>query len=192
MTASRQIPFSGPMVRALLNGTKTQDRRIIKVPEFVEEASVGSPHWQLQRCGAGWEFIEWSTDYGRAHPLRCPYGQRGDRLWVRETHAWTRGGGWIYRADGEVDVFSRCRWLPSGNMPRSRSRITLEITDVRVEQLQDIREADAKAEGADPALPVADQRWVAGYRVLWEQIHGPGSWDANPWVWVLTFKRVEK
>ena len=218
---SRPMLFSGPMVRALLSGTKTQTRRIIRVPEFVVEASDGSPHWRPQRCGAGWEFIEWSTDYGRAHPLRCPYGQPGDRLWVRETwmaESTATGPHQARFAATDAPYFVGAKWRPSIHMPRWASRITLEITDVRVGLLNEISEVDAKAEGLTArskdgtlikygipdrdGLPGDDdlgwhwQEWnrdpCVAFRRLWEKTNGSGSWDTNPWVWVLTFKRAEK
>ena len=142
----------------------------------------------------------------------CPYGVPGDRLWVRETHLYVGPGSgsdlpsyieerkdlanhkrenvW-YRAD-RADHESY-RWTPSIHMPRWASRITLEITGVRVERLNDISEADAMAEGASPVLVPpdgGDQPHVVGYRDLWESINGAGSWDANPWVWVVAFRRV--
>jgi len=207
---ARQMLFSGPMVRSLLSGTKTKTRRIIKVPEFVEEASDGSPHWQPRRCGAGWEFLEWSTDYALTHPLRCPYGQRGERLWVRER--WATDVVWDTVAPRDIPVgqpiwydgtgfperkFALCgRWRASIHMPRWASRITLEIADVRVERLNEISGNDVLAEGVDngKANAAMGARWDNMQRMafgeLWEEIHGPGSWGANPWVWVISFKRV--
>lgn len=143
---------------------------------------------------------------------KCPYGVSGDRLWVRETWAPMPAGvlsdgltgRYVYRAD--PDVFSHTcesdfeRWRPSIHMPRDASRITLEITDVRVERLQGISEADARAEGVEfdgenfkeyigGKMNVATA-WGSFY-TLWTSINGPGSWDKNPWVWVVGFKRVE-
>jgi len=219
LTTSRPMLFSGPMVRALLNGTKTQTRRIVKVQP--EENHFGTPIW---RAG----------DFPNICP-RCPYGQRGERLWVRETwaellhtspstnepslcegdklieHATRRadGRGWhydgtviAYRATSDVqfcdgDGFdSASRWKPSIHMRREHSRITLEITDVRVEQLQQISGNDVLAEGVDngKANAAMGARWDNMQRMafgeLWESIYGPGSWDPNPLVWALTFKRI--
>lgn len=178
----RPILFSAPMVRALLAGTKTQTRRVCKL-----EVRSGMPEPEmlsLLRC--------------------CPYGKPGDRLWVRET--WNRFDGWegyFYAADdhsfgiGADDDPDHIpehalRWKPSIHMPRAASRITLEVTGVRVERLQEISEADAKAEGAamhnSPAAMLTGYR--TGYRLLWDSINGPGSWDANSWVWVVEFRRV--
>lgn len=217
----RPILFSAPMVRALLAGTKTQTRRAVKPQpianhrgkfafttftddEGVESYWVNSPLWG---------------------PVRCPYGKPGDRLWVREngwerperTPRMMRDGAdtwerYYYDADGytdlELDQFREWGFKrrPSIHMPRWASRITLEITGVRVDRLQDISEADAIAEGCDsfPGIkhdddaaalarigPVDfDSFPIARYAALWESINGPGSWDANPWVWVVEFRRI--
>jgi hypothetical protein len=200
---TRPILFNGAMVRALLDGSKTQTRRIVK-PQLYEGGR--SEHWSL-------------SEYGQF----CPYGQSGGRLWVRET--WqgpllTDGDEFEayrespddfkkpayceYAADGGPkpefmtdDDDLVCRWRPSIHMPRWASRITLEIVSVRVERLQAISESDALAEGVD-LDSVASFARVAGvtrpvgfaYRDLWESINGDGSWDANPWVWVVEFKKV--
>ena len=185
----RPILFSGAMVRALLSGTKTQTRRVIKFKPWhqIEERDDGTP----------WPWMQ-SDDNDAGVWLRCPYGAPGDRLWVRETWAPTDGRfeplrSVAYRADGEDVSLLDDRWRPSIHMPRWASRITLEVTAVRVERLQDISEADAWAEGIAGDLLHRAQGWAPrAYHLLWEQINGPGSWDANPGVWVLTFRRVEK
>lgn len=205
----RPILFSAAMVCAILEGRKTQTRRIIK-----EQPLPGC----IGTYGIGIPFIR-----GKNGDVRCPYGQPGDRLWVRETWAdltkthgrrwekfnpstklYQRGVGpfvW-YRADGEQpDTGSGTPlsepWRPSIHMPRWASRINLEVTGVRVEQLQDISEADAVAEGCDNGKSDAAistgwyERPKAAYRRLWEQINGIGSWNENPWVWVVEFKVLE-
>jgi len=192
----RQILFSAPMVRAILDGSKTQTRRIVKTGKWEHENS------------------EYGVSFGN-----CPYGEPGDRLWVRET--WNKFDAWegyFYAADdhpfgiGEADDPDHIeqhdiRWKPSIHMPRAASRITLEVTGVRVERLQDISEADARAEGVEPVVvgegwrrycdsgseevgvpPCADARH--SFQSLWEQINGAGSWAANPWVWVVEFQRA--
>ena len=206
----RPILFSAPMVRAILGGTKKQTRRAIK-GDLDDEARlhVGMYHPTVtDRHGEeqpGPEvFGAWTTDGEWA--MRCPYGQPGDRLWVRETfQRFSEDGEIIYKADKagfdamnelKRDEFYEARWRPSIHMPRWASRITLEVTAVKVERLQDISEADAKAEGAEPyRLPVHPDRehlrHVDGYHDLWESINGPGSWDANPWVWCVSFSRLE-
>lgn len=172
--ADRPILFNDAMVRAILAGTKTQTRRIAKPKRSIEPM----------------------TD-------ECPYGLEGDRLWVRE--AWARDdedGCLMYRADVGSDVNAdawehgrregvpRYRWRPSIHMPRWASRITIEVTAVRVERLQEISPEDCSAEGIPLHHVLVDSR-RATYADLWESINGPGSWDANPWVWVIEFRRNE-
>ena len=187
--------FSAPMVRALLSGRKTQTRRVVKG-----------------------EALRWLDDAGftpgfTADPDNnlCPYGKPGGRLWVKETWRPTASlQPWDldvrYNADGAVRTikdgeFGDRDWtMPkaaaTGNvsplfMPRWASRLTLEITDVRIEQLHACSEADAEAEGVEnPSLvPILGAFWSSrdGYAKLWEHINGAGSWATNPWVWVVTF-----
>jgi hypothetical protein len=122
----------------------------------------------------------------------CPYGQPGERLWVRETHAHIYKGNVTpatrrhddvaYKADGfAVDEYVYGPWKPSIHMLRWASRITLKVTGVRVERLGDLSESDARAEGVQS---------VAEFKELWASINGPGSWAANPWVWAVSFKRL--
>lgn len=210
----RPILFSGPMVRALLNGSKTQTRRVVK-PQFAHDAipcEMGATNERGHQI-TGHSGMWWNDEEGNHEKaVRCPYGQPGGRLWVRETHApqadcwgswerWTRGEGGPgpiihYAADDKKSPFIE-RWRPSIHMPRWASRITLEVTGVRVERLQDISVADALAEGVKthpdhhrkPRESIYSP--VQDYRDLWESINGPDSWDANPWVWAVSFKRVE-
>ena len=194
----RPILFGAPMVRAILSGTKTQTRRAVK-PQPTHFNPVGVPRRAR-------------PDAPSSDVIRCPYGQPGDRLWVRETFCddWHMDRGVVeYRADGELDsdMFDAgCTWRPSIHMPRWASRITLEVTDVRVERLQEISEADAIAEGVHPddaCLPDDDTSAfsrigpvcnasfpVARYAALWESINGIGAWEKNPLVWVIEFRRV--
>lgn len=190
--SDRPILFSAPMVRALLAGTKTQTRRVVKFKPWhqIEERDDGTP----------WPWMQ-SDDNNAGVWLRCPYGVPGDRLWVRETWAYgvhaigavrAYDGPFIYAADGTTQGRLCDRWRPSIHMPRAASRITLEITHVRVERLQDISEANAFSEGTPGDLLHRAQGWAPrAYRLLWEQINGGGSWDANPWVWVVEFKRAQ-
>ncbi|UDM17881.1 hypothetical protein [Vogesella sp. XCS3] len=191
----RPILFSGAMIRAILAGQKTQTRSVVKpIPQMVTDKSI----------------VPWEGDAAALMRLFdqvdrvCPYGQPGDRLWVRE--AWKahttfdhlpprdipRSHIW-YLADSGYKAESRTR--ASMHMPRWASRILLEIVSVRVERLQDISEADAEAEGIDflRHIPDADETLTARdlYECLWDGINGEGSWAANPWVWVVEFKRVE-
>lgn len=141
---------------------------------------------------------------------QCPYGQPGDLLWVRETWAghimWDgvryendpEGSCIWYRADGScrggcVDGQRGKQWRPSIHMPKWASRLTLMITDVRVERLQDISEADAIAEGVQNSLHLQGGRLACeNFAHLWWTINGDGSWEANPWVWVISFEVIQK
>lgn len=212
MIKERPIIFSGPMVRAILEGRKSQTRRIIK-PQPSKNCTGFSPaisgeHWIEQ--------LPVKVPAGMLHPrqgavdttisgnsLRCPYAPVGARIWVREAYL-VRGAGKIpvYKADlSAVDAagFGAMYggWKRAMYMPRWASRIVLEIINIRVERVQDISEADAVAEGvsilpdAEIAARVADDSVARmEFWALWTSIHGPGSWEANPWVWVLDFKRV--
>ena len=188
----RPIIFSAPMVRAILAGTKTQTRRAVKL----------KPWHQIEQRDDG-TLWPWMYDDDRAsdHWVPCPHGQPGDRLWVRETFAKIDGQTqpWIetdYRAtythgDRLSDSLGiKKRWTPAIHMQRAASRITLEITGVRVERLQDISETDTVAEGIPAGEVSPDDAGRFAYRLLWESLHGSGSWDANPWLWVVEFKRI--
>jgi len=201
---ARAIHFSGPMIRALL--TKTQTRRIVKPQPPAEVAVRYAPIY----CGPDVQndpvpVLAWRPPGEfSVVKLRCPYGEPGDRLWVREVTSESSpcflGGRaqptvW-YRADNNRPSWAEKRWTPAFLSPRRLSRITLEITDVRVERLQQISGNDVLAEGVDngKANAAMGARWDNMQRMafgeLWEEIHGPGSWGANPWVWVVSFERV--
>lgn len=219
MTAVKERPilFSGPMVRALLAGRKTQTRRVVKPQPPATAVDAGHIMSGNPASNGVWLWLD-STELMDASPIgdgfRCPYGVPADRLWVKETHAivprtayaMSEGVQQTLRPDDEHDAaiyaagWERSRpgrWRPSIHMPRWASRLTLAITDVRVERLQDITAADAHAEGCDPvhmqpggATGNPSDGWLdyrEGYRSLWNQINGPDSWDANPWVWAITF-----
>jgi len=181
MVKERPILFSGPMVRALLEDRKTQTRRIIKP----QPTGRIDPVWSYGPKGAE---VAFGPDNLRADGgprwWRVPYGQIGDRLWVREAMAGADDPAYKhlvkYRANGDHAT----RWRPSIHMPRWASRILLEITGIRFERVQEISEADTQAEG----VPDVDH-----YRCLWESLHGRigETWGHNPWVWVVEFKRVE-
>lgn len=204
----RPILFSAPMVRAILAGEKTQTRRLVK--------DASGPFWDH----AAWHpeyhrgAIRWTSE-GHAHamPRRCPYGEPGDRLWVRETHAafddpdgrdshavayratCRADGSFDYvGADGSIRAIEVHRWTPAIHMRRGDSRILLEITEVRVERLHAITEHDAEAEGV--TLPTT---WARGkeptyrhhFAGLWDSINAKRApWGADPWVWVIGFRRV--
>ena len=182
----RPILFSAPMVRAILEGRKTQTRRVVK------------SNWDA-KDDDNWPMV--MDEDGLWFRQACPYGQIGDRLWVREAFFIDEGKGSVrYRASGHVSPFG---WKPSIHMPRWASRILLEITSVRVERLQDISEVDALAEGItesqiDTELKAAEEMDQVEpnparccFRYLWEDINGIESWADNPWVWVVEFKKVE-
>jgi len=196
------------MVRAILDGRKTQTRRIMKVqpwPDATVEVGPYHPH-RIDRhgesqpgpatFGAVWDHQDIVN--GGDAGLPCPYGAPGDTLWVRETWAPLPGSVVLnvafYRADTKA-ASDDVRWRPSIHMPRWASRITLRITDIRVERLQDISEDDAKAEGVgykNPGyLPGTKGNWIGSFAYLWNKINGPGAWEANPWVWVVAFERVK-
>ncbi len=223
----RPVIFNGEMVCAILDGRKTQTRRVMK-PQ--PEPCYRGGHWwpsntfktmlhieeQMQNGAGGWGGLAGDA---------CPFGQVGDRLWVRETWADVNHDGHpgiAYRADSGLRVIgeddgeeedpnlekywfaqwyadlisgAEGNWRPSIHMPRWASRITLEITGVRVERLNDISHDDAKAEGCcygrgggvpDFAVTPADH-----FPTLWASIYGVDSWNANPWVWVISFRRVK-
>lgn len=191
----RPILFSAPMVRAILGGAKTQTRRVADMDKLIRA--------DVRDYGPEWDEHVWSAT-ANAH-VRCPYGEPGDRLWVKETyalhHAWdahppSAGGAaskrvW-HRADAPDAIDGRGRWRPSIHMPRWASRLTLEVTSVRVERLHAITEDDARAEGVEASNGAAPSGWARhNFADLWESINGPESWEANPFVWVVGFKRVE-
>ncbi|EKI3092227.1 hypothetical protein MLV26_20725 [Escherichia coli] len=185
----RGMIFNDEMVRAILGGNKTQTRRI------VEEKFYG---WAV------------AAELLAKH---CPYGQPGDRIWVRETYRVhgkaTDVATLVYRASVRnswteqthrvpVEVCNKPvseKWTPSIHMPRWASRILLEITDVRVERLHDMSEADAKAEGATPAtykITPSEAVYRVGFGDIWRSIYGQDNWLSNPLVWVIEFKRIQE
>ncbi len=174
---TKPILFSGEMVRAIMEGRKTQTRRIIK--------GVGDDNWLR---GASNHVVH-ATDH-------CPHGQPGDLLWVREGLK-DNGHSIVYRIDGclvpEIKRgFKRGSTRSPLFMPRYVSRITLEITDIRVERLQDINRGDCMAEGCPFPNIAKETDPVKWFSDLWESINGPDSWDKNPWVWVIEFKPIIK
>jgi hypothetical protein len=194
----RPILFSAPMVRAILAGHKTQTRRIVK-PQPVNPRQTCDEHiWA--------DTIPPVTRY-----FSCKIGLPGDQLWVRETFSPNEvlpmkdraPGDWIYRADLNEQGVTKysAQWKQSIFMPRAASRIALDVTGVRVERLNDISDGDAMAEGVHPEVDAHIASRVANspewtphrmeYWALWESINGPGSWDVNPWVWVIEFRMIK-
>jgi hypothetical protein len=236
----KPILFSAEMVRAILEGKKTQTRWVMKVHPW-PDATVEVGPYHLHRIDRNGESQPGPASFGAIWDhqdivnggdagLRCPYGAPGDLLWVRETFCAHWGepphdapqsyrivtgdelppieqeNGDLYQpvssdvmtvwygAQGDKPL--HMEWKLSIHMPRWASRITLRITDIRVERLQDISEDDAKAEGCDSAVWEDEAgNGVNSYResfaLLWDEIKGPGAWDENPWVWVVAFERVK-
>ncbi|MEY0960525.1 MULTISPECIES: hypothetical protein [Providencia] len=195
----RGIIFNSEMVRAILDGRKTQTRRIINPqPELTQKSGF---KWKGGLFGAGSDDRETNRNFAHKN---CPLGKIGDRLWVRETFqaGLCTESTFAYKAthkpsDLEEGWDEIIKWRPSIHMPRFASRITLEITNVRVERLQSISEEDAKAEGFDNSQSDAAnsigwfEKSIRAFRRAWENIYGTEGWDSNPWVWVIEFKKVE-
>lgn len=204
----RGMIFNSEMVRAILDGRKTQTRRIIK------DCTVGKdPISKFIQIGK--KFIGcYPEDVPELIRECCPYGVPGDRIWVRDT--WAEAGASapdlrLYRANYPAHVPTHyenvppsedVRWTPSIHMPRWASRITLEITGVRVEQLKSISEEEARSEGVarlregfwkhyQPGWTQHQLSARGSFATLWDSIYGSGEWDRNPWVWVIEFKRIE-
>jgi hypothetical protein len=204
----RPILFNGAMVRAILDGSKTQTRRIMKPqPETVDGRSIKA--WD----GHPAALLNLLNQNGR----KCPYGQPGDRLWVRETwQAWRKTSyeydEWevcdvppsqIIDEYGESSIEYQATsksmgpWRPSIHMPRWASRIDCLVKAVRVERLQDISNADALAEGVSVHPEFHDEPRTsmyspaAAFQDLWSATYSAGSWEANPWVWIVSFERVK-
>lgn len=208
----RPILFSGPMVRAILAGQKTQTRRSIK-PQPTKPLEAHVLFSTEAKNTGSWKFATDEYDPRPEH-IHCPYGHPGDRLWVRETleavvdtkfdesetmpiaryaadcsHIWTPGPRrepWIWKN----------RALPSIHMPRRLCRIILEITGVRAERLKSMPYDDAAKEGfadSEVLTSCATSEFNTAHRnfaLLWDKLNGPGAYDLNPWVWVVSFKRI--
>ncbi|KQV66593.1 hypothetical protein [Caulobacter sp. Root343] len=226
----RPILFSGPMVRAIQSDIKGQTRRVMK-PAPGKQSAWLTPE-KLQRAPTATMAVNPADsrvgaqlEHPKGGPLtwvKCPYGNVGDRLWVREELRRSTIGHWVYGADEQAISMrhtdprakemvawahhkegNRC---PPMHMPHWASRLTLEITGLRVERLRAITEADAEAEGVREAslgdphvispdyvgpLPRVTAPALVLWEFLWRSINGDESWDANPWVWVVEFKRVQ-
>lgn len=195
----KPILFSGAMVRAILEGRKTQTRRVIKPMRRFE-------HNNILKVGLPYAADPWAVWWHGAETdrvgclLECPYGKPGTHLWVRETFnvGWLDGGKVLYRADGgsakKAGYPAEPVYKPSIHIPRWASRITLEIVSVKVERVQDISEADATAEGVLLAKNGLSPQ--ESFIQLWDSINetrddGKYAWMKNPWVWAIEFKRME-
>lgn len=216
----RPILFSGAMVRAILDGSKTQTRRVMKVQPPGEgyitsrladstfagdRKNIGRLHW-IKMHDSELRIVDSGDSY-----FTCPYGKVGDRLWVRETSI-ISPKNFSYKDDSCVTDYDgdhrfiqylathsrreaandyKLKATPSIHMPRWASRITLEIVNIRVERLQDISVMDAIDEGCTSAFEKGEMRGArCEFNDLWESINGAGSWELNPWVWVIEFRRV--
>ncbi len=211
-TKERPIIFCSEMVRVIISGHKQMTRRVVRFPTWFDDDGFPEQHDGYQDCRPvePKDILNYCTN---------PYGQPGDKLWIRETHQfewpshyykeeehgpfenWTTP---IYKADGvDLDGWGNpetdepLKWKPSIFMPRWASRITLEVTDVRVERLQDISETDAKAEGCEPSNSVelkdGSPCYTDTFQKLWKSIHGVDdskSWESDPFVWIIEFRRI--
>ena len=204
MNIKREKPilFNSDMVRAILDGRKTQTRRVVKPqPDHIVRNAYHIKGNDVPR---------------RGEDIKCPYGQIGDVLWVRETteadHEFHNCALYSkYSADNEHVLYSECEdeeyngtvahwWYsrdvcPSIHMPKWASRIKLKITDIRVEQLQSISTSDIKAEGIQQRFPKVNDEHTpkilfGQWMELWQYVYGAESWNQNPWVWVIEFKRI--
>lgn len=220
----RPIIFNSDMVRAVLDGRKTQTRRVMRVqPESnqygllhitdsTKRSDIGKYHWAESNA---------TGPHTRSALFSCPFGTVGNRLWVREAYRVhsraTDVATLVYKASEQQSwtqqthrvPIEKCnkpavvdKWTPSIHMPRWASRIALEITGVRVDRMYDISEADARAEGVEQLRGGFWRHYQPGWTqhqlsargsfvTLWKSIYGEDSWQANPWVWVIEFKRVE-
>jgi hypothetical protein len=187
----RPIIFTPENAQKIFDGTKTQSRRLVK-PQPVGKGD----YWDLYNKGPEWAF--WLNDnrMSESRTWKCPYGVVGDRLWVRECFSYEHGCTVADRnalvwhwGQGNPDDGDWTKPKPAIHMPRWACRTVVELTEVRVERLQDISEEDAKAEGCKPHAPsgIDGRVYRRPFECLWESINGHGSWYLNPWVWVLTF-----
>lgn len=199
---ARPIMFSGPMIRAVHDGGKTQTRRVIKPQPHAERFHKLVHH--KGRVGGLWTDRRLEAAGALGEARYCPYGKVGDLLWVRETHRQLSGIDWgdhcrgapiEYRADGEHPT-SDIPWRRPIHMPRWASRTTLEITDIRAQRLQEINENDAQAEGVIAVISRKIHGWTPHaleFYLLWDSINAKRgySWKSNPWVWALTFRMLK-
>lgn len=211
----KPILFSTPMVQAILEGRKTQTRRVLKPQPLVHNEVIKMPipmdeYSKILKQYVKKGYTEIYTKgvlQGMIAP-KCPFGEVGDTIWVRETWQHTsefginnqdENAGYIYKAsengkDWEENT-EGWKWKPSIFMPKDACRIFLKITNIRVERLQDISELDAECEGAKKMqlehLGGAFPNHKSGFESLWQSINGKESWDSNPYVWVIEFETIK-
>jgi len=204
----RPILFSTPMVQSVLNGSKTQTRRLFKVNNQIITAKEENVFFDVEMGEAVYSSVGGQSWY------KCPYGQVGDILWVRESFYEPMfeglNGKYYYKADLEKQGWD-FKWKPSLFMPKDACRLFLEITDIRIERLQEISDEDCKSEGIKreiftptgeecyyfyPCNDLRDDSYLDSPKIsfysLWKSINGQQSWDDNPFVWVIGFKVVER
>lgn len=210
----RPILFSTPMVQAILDGRKTQTRRIVK-PQPLQHFRKDDSVLIYERTPGNWEVKDKHSNDGfsRLDSFKCPYGTVGDVLWVRET--WCEAvidedgtSEYFYKADFDdgSDIEAGLKYKPSIHMPKKACRIYLEITKIKIERLQNINESDADKEGVEfgrqTVVCMGFKNYLsnefglgastASFKTLWQSINGEQSWESNPWVWVIEFKRINK
>jgi hypothetical protein len=194
------ILFSTPMVQAILDDRKTQTRRVVKPQPVERKAHDGYKFLHIPNTGAVDSFVG----------NKCPYGQVGDVVWVRET--WQHSlnpNEYCYKADTDNPIYldKNWKWKPSLHMPKAACRLFLKITNIKVERLQDISEDDAVVEGVEKHLhgfkkytnhnpssiavyDVCMKDAKSSFETLWQSINGAESWNNNPWVWVIEFQKL--
>lgn len=207
----RPILFSGPMVKAILDGRKTQTRRIVKPQPPADFPTPIKCEWYaptlVNHRGEDYPGKEAFGFADEESGWVCPYGAPGDRLWVRESFAiGPKDHGWghvIYKATHSAGMNPLCEgftpWKPSIHMPRWASRITLEIVEVRVQRVKEISREDCNAEGLDEEQLDGGSHCVDGMKSwhvwwmdLWNRVNGPGAWARNDWVWAMTFRKCAR
>jgi hypothetical protein len=197
-----------PLVKATLEGRKTQTRRVMR--DQPSENEKFKYYCQLKNGDWG-ALFEWKTSEGEIfhNHYKCPYGKPGDLLWVKETYTdggnLTSGVGYIYKANNYPDDFIKAiKWKPSLFMPKSACRLWLEIESITPERLCDISEEDAIAEGVSRDVwtengistnfePDSELDYIKGFKILWDSINGKTlPWSKNPWLWAIKYKVVER
>ncbi len=201
----KPILFGTEMVQAILQGRKTQTRRVVKPQPKNVEGCYKRPNNNLFQ----WTHLPVGVGVGVGNPFICPFGQPSDVLWVRETFCYNEDDGLSSEFSYKADYPKANGWTPSIHMPKAAARIFLEITDVRVEHLHDISEEDAISEGVERmhhgfkkytphfthkagVIGVCYSNAKSSFESLWKSINGEQSWDENPWVWVVEFKTIDK
>lgn len=205
--SEKPILFSGPMVRAILEGRKTQTRRVVNPQPDFRNGGCWFPTVPITLTGRMTNSLHYGTEahFRKGAPIDfSPYGKPGDRLWVRETWRVFGGPEYEYQREQRTIIYAATAepgdlgpWKPSIFMRRWASRLTLEVTNVRVERVKDITHDDAIAEGCYRIEPCAEypngNAWGrAGFSALWDKINAARgfNWDSNPWVWVIEFRRM--